>query len=218
MLHGCRADRRRMPPPGIPCSEWAQFSSYRRPVYAKASPAFWCWARRSFSEGGTSRPIATDVSYRTRLCHSFAATDIGGYGSKHRLSLAGACVDDAMKYFPDEPASGVWARWAVAALPLVYLAVALIYSANSAPWGRSVDPESAYMMNGIAWAAGYGMIKNDHPGTTTTLLSGLVTKLGALVGGHPDVVEFGLKNYDALIYASRAAQVFLMAAALLAGG
>jgi hypothetical protein len=103
-------------------------------------------------------------------------------------------------------------------LPLVYLAVALIYSANSAPWGRSVDPESAYMMNGIAWAAGYGMIKNDHPGTTTILLSGLVTKLGALLGGHPDVVEFGLKNYDALIYASRAAQVFLMAAALLAGG
>jgi len=123
-----------------------------------------------------------------------------------------------MKYFPDEPASGIWARWAVAVLPLVYLAVALIYSANSAPWGRSVDPESAYMMNGIAWAAGYGMIKNDHPGTTTILLSGLVTKLGALLGGHPDVVEFGLKNYDALIYASRAAQVFLMAAALLAGG
>jgi hypothetical protein len=123
-----------------------------------------------------------------------------------------------MKYFPDEPASGVWTRWAVAVLPLVYLTVALIYSANSPPWGRSVDPESAYMMNGIAWAAGYGMMKNDHPGTTTILLSGLVTKLGALLGGYPDVVEFGLKNYDALIYASRAAQVFLMTAALLAGG
>src|SRR5258705_11236724 len=123
-----------------------------------------------------------------------------------------------MKYFPDEPASGVWTRWAVAVLPLVYLTVALIYFANSPPWGRSVDPESAYMMNGIAWAAGYGMMKNDHPGTTTILLSGLVTKLGALLGGYPDVLEFGLKYYDALIYASRAAHVFLMAAACLAAG
>lgn len=49
-----------------------------------------------------------------------------------------------MKYFPDEPAKYMWARYAVAALPLLYLIVALLYSANSAPWGRQVDPESAY--------------------------------------------------------------------------
>jgi hypothetical protein len=55
-----------------------------------------------------------------------------------------------MKYFADEPASGVWARYAVAALPFLYLIVALLYSANSAPWGRQVDPESAYAMNGLA--------------------------------------------------------------------
>ena len=46
-----------------------------------------------------------------------------------------------MKYFPDQPADSVWARCAVAVLPLVYLVVALIYSANSAPWGRTVDPQ-----------------------------------------------------------------------------
>ena len=40
-----------------------------------------------------------------------------------------------MKYFPDEPAKDMWARYAVAALPLLYLIVALLYSANSAPWG-----------------------------------------------------------------------------------
>jgi hypothetical protein len=55
-----------------------------------------------------------------------------------------------MKYFPDESAGGIWARYAVAALPLVYLIVALVYSAYSAPWGRQVDPESTYAMNGLA--------------------------------------------------------------------
>ena len=106
----------------------------------------------------------------------------------------------------------------MAVLPLAYLVVALVYSANSAPWGRQVDPESAYMMNGVAWSAGFGMILNSHPGTTTILLSGLVTKIGALLSGQPDIVEFALRYYDALIYASRAAQIVLMAVALLAGG
>jgi hypothetical protein len=108
-----------------------------------------------------------------------------------------------MKYFPDEPATGAWARYAVAVLPLVYVIVALLYSANSAPWGRQVDPESTYTMNGIAWAAGYPMMKNDHPGTTTIFLTGLVIKLWRFLAGQPDVVEFGLKNFDAIIYASR---------------
>ena len=121
-----------------------------------------------------------------------------------------------MKYFPDEPATGVWARYAVAALPLVYLIVALLYSANSAPWGRQVDPESAYAMNGLAWAAGYPMMKNDHPGTTTILLTGLVIKLWRFLAGEPDVVEFGLKNFDAIIYASRAAEALILSGALLA--
>lgn len=123
-----------------------------------------------------------------------------------------------MKYFPDEPASGIWARYAVAALPLVYLAVALLYSAWSAPWGQQVDPESAYAMNGLAWAAGYPMIKNDHPGTTTILLIGLIVKLWTFLAGRSDVVEFGLKNYDAIIYASRAAEALILSGALLASG
>ena len=47
-----------------------------------------------------------------------------------------------MKYFPDESAGGIWARYAVAALPLLYLAAALLYSANSAPWagGWTLNP------------------------------------------------------------------------------
>src|SRR4030081_403615 len=104
-----------------------------------------------------------------------------------------------MKYFPDEPVSGVWARYAVAALPLLYLIVALLYSAYSAPWGRQVDPESAYAMNGLAWAAGYPMMKNDHPGTTTILLIGIVIKLWTFLAGRSDVIEFGLKNYDGVL-------------------
>ena len=123
-----------------------------------------------------------------------------------------------MKYFPDEPAKDMWARYAVAALPLLYLIVALLYSANSAPWGRQVDPESAYAMNGLAWAAGYPMIKNDHPGTTTILLVGIIVKLWTFVAGRSDVVEFGLKNYDAIIYVVRAAEASILSGVLLVSG
>ena len=123
-----------------------------------------------------------------------------------------------MKYFPDEPANRMWARYAVAALPLVYLVVALLYSANSAPWGRQVDPESAYAMSGLAWAAGYPMMMSYHPGTTTILLVGIVIKLWAFLAGPSDVIEFGLKNYDAIIYASRTAEALIQFGALLASG
>src|SRR6266704_4264885 len=99
-----------------------------------------------------------------------------------------------MKYFPDEPAKDRWARHAVAALSLLYLIVALLYSANSAPWGRQVDPESAYAMNGLAWAAGYPMLKSDHPGTTTTMLAGLVIRSWAFLANRSDVIAFGLTN------------------------
>jgi hypothetical protein len=123
-----------------------------------------------------------------------------------------------MNYFPDEPAKNVWARYAVAILPLLYLIVALLYSANSAPWGRQVDPESAYAMNGLAWAAGYPMMKDDHPGTTTILMVGLLIKAWAFVAGRSDIIEFGLKNYDAVIYASRAAEALILSGVLLASG
>jgi hypothetical protein len=123
-----------------------------------------------------------------------------------------------MRIFPDEPADGRWSTCAVAVVPLLYLAVALVYSAYSAPWGSHVDPESAYAMNGLAWAAGFPMIKNDHPGTTTILLAGLVTKASAFLSGSRDVVEWGLKNYDAMIHAVRAAEAILLALALFTGG
>ncbi len=123
-----------------------------------------------------------------------------------------------MKYFPDDSAGSVWARYAVLVLPLLYLFVALLYSASSAPWGRQVDPESAYAMNGLAWAAGYPMMKNDHPGTTTILLVGLLIKSWTFLAGRSDVIEFGLKNYDAVIYASRAAEALILSGILLASG
>ena len=77
-----------------------------------------------------------------------------------------------MKKHPSDRAIRIGAIVAVVALPLLYLIVALIYSAASAPFGRQVDPESAYAMNGLAWAVGYPMLKSDHPGTTTTMLAG----------------------------------------------
>jgi hypothetical protein len=123
-----------------------------------------------------------------------------------------------MKYFPDEPAHGMWARYAVAVLPLLYLIVALLYSASSAPWGGQVDPEATYAMNGIAWASDGLMRKNDHPGTTTILLVGLVVKLWTFLVGSSDAVELGLKNYDGVTYASRAAEALILAGVLLASG
>ena len=123
-----------------------------------------------------------------------------------------------MKYFPDESAGGIRARYAVAALPLLYLAAALLYSANSAPWGQWVDPQSEYAMNGLAWAAGYPMMKDDHPGTTPILLIGIVIKLWTFLAGRSDVVEFGLKNFDAIIYASRVAEALILSGVLLVAG
>lgn len=81
-----------------------------------------------------------------------------------------------------------------------------------------MDAESAYAMNGLAWAAGFPMIKNDHPGTTTILLVGIVIKLWTFLAGRSDIIEFGLKNYDAIIYVSRAAQALILSGALLASG
>jgi hypothetical protein len=123
-----------------------------------------------------------------------------------------------VKYFPDEPAGGLWARCTVVALPLLYLIVALVYSANSAPWGRQVDPESAYAMTGLAFGVGHPMLKSDHPGTTTILLVGLVIRLWAFLAGRTDVVEFALKNYDGVIYAARAAEALILSGVLLASG
>jgi len=123
-----------------------------------------------------------------------------------------------MKHFSDQPATAIWTVLAVAALPLLYLIVALLYSAASAPWGRQVDPESAYAMNGLAWAVGYPMLKSDHPGTTTILLVGLIIRAWSFLANPPDVVEFGLRNFDAIIYASRAAEALILSGALLASG
>src|SRR5258706_15065420 len=73
-------------------------------------------------------------------------------------------------------------------------------------------------MNGLAWAAGYPVMKNDHPGTTTILLVGIIIKLWTLLAGRSDVIEFGLKNYDAVIYAARAAEAVILSGVLLVSG
>ena len=73
-------------------------------------------------------------------------------------------------------------------------------------------------MNGLAWAAGYPMIKDDHPGTTPILLIGIVIKLWTFLAGRSDVVEFGLKNFDAIIYASRVAEAVILSGVLLVAG
>ena len=68
--------------------------------------------------------------------------------------------------------------------------------------GRRSHPESAYAMNGIVAAAGYGSMKLDRPGTTTTLLVEIIVRLWALVARPEDIVAFSFKNYDAIIYAA----------------
>ncbi|AWM01141.2 hypothetical protein [Bradyrhizobium amphicarpaeae] len=103
-------------------------------------------------------------------------------------------------------------------VPLLYLAATLLYSADQAVWGVQVDPESAYTMNGLVAAAGYGSLKFDHPGTTTTLLVELIVRGWALFAGPKDIVAFGLEHYDAITSAARAGEALLLTAALLAGG
>ncbi len=103
-------------------------------------------------------------------------------------------------------------------VPLLYLAATLLYSAWQAVWGVQVDPESAYTMNGLVAAAGYGSLKFDHPGTTTTLLVELIIRGWALVARPDDIVAFGLKHYDAITYAARTCEALVLAGALLAGG
>lgn len=124
-----------------------------------------------------------------------------------------------MKYFPDEPSTNeFFTKVIILAIPLLYLTATLIYSAHMAPWGRQVDPESAYAMNGLVAAAGYGSMKFDHPGTTTTLLVEIIIRLWALVARPDDIVGFTFKNYDAIIYTARTCEAFILAGALLIGG
>lgn len=124
-----------------------------------------------------------------------------------------------LNYFPDHRFAGTFAaRLATLAIPGLYLAAALLYSAAVAPWGTQVDPESAYTMNGLVAAAGYGSMKFDHPGTTTTLLVEIIIRLWALIAQPTDIVAFGLKNYDAVTNTARACQVSILAGVLLAGG
>lgn len=84
----------------------------------------------------------------------------------------------ADRAFPDTRVSGRVRTSLILIVPILYLAATLLYSAWQAVWGVQVDPESAYTMNGLVAAAGYGSLKFDHPGTTTTLLVELVIRAG----------------------------------------
>ena len=120
--------------------------------------------------------------------------------------------------FPDARVSGRVRTLLILIVPSLYLAATLLYSAWQAVWGVQVDPESAYTMNGLAAAAGYGSLKFDHPGTTTTLLVELIIRGWALVSGADDIVAFGLKHYDAITWAARTGEALVLTAALVAGG
>lgn len=120
--------------------------------------------------------------------------------------------------FPDIRVSGRVTTLLILIVPSLYLAATLFYSAHQAVWGVQVDPESAYTMNGLVAAAGYGSLKFDHPGTTTTLLVELIIRGWALVARPDDIVAFGLKHYDAITYAARTCEALVLTGALLAGG
>ncbi|QIP00424.1 hypothetical protein [Bradyrhizobium symbiodeficiens] len=120
--------------------------------------------------------------------------------------------------FPDARVSGRIRTLLILVVPSLYLAATLLYSAYQAVWGVQVDPESAYTMNGLVAAAGYGSLKFDHPGTTTTLLVELIVRGWALLARAGDIVAFGLERYDAITWAARAGEALVLTAALLAGG
>ncbi|MCP3444071.1 hypothetical protein [Bradyrhizobium sp. CCGUVB14] len=124
----------------------------------------------------------------------------------------------ADRAFPDTRVSGRVRTSLILIVPILYLAATLLYSAWQAVWGVQVDPESAYTMNGLVAAAGYGSLKFDHPGTTTTLLVELVIRGWALVARPDDIVAFGLKHYDAITFAARTCEALVLSGALLAGG
>jgi hypothetical protein len=123
-----------------------------------------------------------------------------------------------LEYFPDESARGLLARWSVLAVPLLYLAATLIYSAHMVPWGQQVDPESAYAMNGLAAAIGYPFMKTDHPGTTTILLVDIIIRAWAFFARPQDVAEFGLTNYNTVIYVARTAETLILTGVLVLAG
>ena len=122
-------------------------------------------------------------------------------------------------YFPDSLFLNERTRSAlVLVIPLLYLAATLHDSSRMAVWGPQVDPESAYTMNGLVAAAGYGSMKFDHPGTTTTLMVEAIIRLWALIARPSDVVEFGLRNYDTITYVARTCEALVLTVALVAGG
>src|SRR5260370_40605484 len=55
-------------------------------------------------------------------------------------------------------------------------------------------------------------------GTTTALRGEIIIRLCALFARPEDIVAFGLKNYDAIIYAARTCEAMILAGVLLASG
>ncbi len=132
---------------------------------------------------------------------------------------AGGSIGPAVNGFADRwYADGNRSRLLILALPLLYLATTLLYSAQLAPWGRQVDPESVYAMNGLIMAAGYPSMMFGHPGTTTTLLVEIIIRVWALVVRPEDIVAFGFRNFDAIVYAARTCEALILTGVLIAGG
>jgi hypothetical protein len=123
-----------------------------------------------------------------------------------------------MQYLSAQSAGKNHSRHLIVFIPIVFLVAALLYSASTAPWGREADPEYAYAMNGLAWAAGYQFQLFHHPGTTTLLLVGSIFKVWAALAGQEDIIAFGLKNFDTVIYAARAVEIAVLAGVLIVSG
>jgi hypothetical protein len=49
-------------------------------------------------------------------------------------------------------------------------------------------------------------------------LVGIIIKLWTFFAGRSDVIEFGLKHYDAIIYVARAAEALILSGVLLISG
>lgn len=134
-------------------------------------------------------------------------------------SDSGRSMSPSTNCFPDQwYCSGNLTRLLVLAIPFLYLASAWLHSASMPPWGRQVDPESAYAMNGLIAAAGYPSMMFAHPGTTTTLLVEIIIRLWALVVRPEDIVAFGFQNYDTIITTARACEAMILTGVLLASG
>ena len=83
----------------------------------------------------------------------------------------------------------VWRRrLCLLAIPILALALARIFQAAKGPFwlGSNLDPDYAYLLNGLALAEGQPPGHVDHPGTPVQSLCAVVIRTVASFSGHSD--------------------------------